>query len=75
MTEPVPAPRGRPGSRQRKVWDRIEAGTDPRYVQEQLGHASIQETIDTYGHVTPERHEIAIDRLDQLWPAGPPPLP
>ena len=53
----------------------LEAGTDPRYVQEQLGHASIQETIDTYGHVTPERHEIAIDRLDQLlWP-GPPPLP
>ena len=37
----------------------LESGTDLRYVQRQLGHASIQQTVDTYGHLAPERHEEA----------------
>jgi integrase len=33
-------------------------------VQQQLGHASISQTADTYGHVQPGRHESAVERLD-----------
>lgn len=43
----------------------LEDGTDLRYVQQQMGHATIAETADTYGHVQPERHEAAIDHLDR----------
>ncbi|PYO09697.1 MAG: hypothetical protein DMD75_14930, partial [Candidatus Rokuibacteriota bacterium] len=32
-------------------------------VQQQLGHASIGQTADTYGHVQPERHESAVEAL------------
>jgi integrase/recombinase XerC len=35
----------------------LEGGADIRWVQRQLGHASIGQTADTYGHVPPERHE------------------
>jgi len=38
---------------------------DIRWVQRQLGHASIGQTADTYGHVQPERHEAAVERLDR----------
>ena len=34
-------------------------------VQQQLGHASISQTADTYGHVQPERHEAAVEGLDR----------
>jgi hypothetical protein len=34
-------------------------------VQQQLGHASIGQTGDTYGHVQPDRHEAAAARLDR----------
>lgn len=44
----------------------LENGADPRYVQEQLGHATIGQTIDTYSHVTPSRHEHHVDALDAL---------
>ena len=33
--------------------------------QRQLGHASIGQTADTYGHVQPERHEAAVKGLDR----------
>src|SRR5207249_2777568 len=36
-----------------------------RWVQQQLGHASISQTADTYGHVQPERHEAAVEGLDR----------
>ena len=38
---------------------------DIRWVQRQLGHASIGQTADTYGHVQPERHEAAVEGLDR----------
>jgi len=39
--------------------------TDIRWVQQQLGHASIGQTADTYGHVQPARHESAVEGLDR----------
>ena len=43
----------------------LEGGADIRWVQRQLGHASIGQTADTYGHVQPERHESAVEGLDR----------
>jgi hypothetical protein len=34
------------------------------YVQRQLGHASIQLTVDTYGKWLPIGNKAAVDRLD-----------
>ena len=48
----------------------LEDGADLRWVQQQLGHASIGQTADTYGHVQPDRHEAAAARLDRHL-AGP----
>jgi integrase len=30
-----------------------------------LGHASVAQTADTYGHVQPDRHENAVADLDR----------
>ena len=43
----------------------LSDGADIRWVQRQLGHASIARTADTYGHVQPERHEAAAAGLDR----------
>lgn len=43
----------------------LSDGADLRWVQQQLGDASIAQTADTYGHVQPDRHEAAINALDQ----------
>jgi integrase len=42
-----------------------EDGANLRWVQRQMGHASIGQTADTYGHVQPERHETAVNGLDR----------
>ena len=42
----------------------IAAGAPLNYVKEQLGHASIQITVDTYGHLIPGVGERYVDRLD-----------
>jgi integrase len=34
------------------------------YVKEQMGHASIQITVDIYGHLAPGGNRSAVDRLD-----------
>jgi hypothetical protein len=39
-------------------------------VKEQLGHASIQITVDTYGHLIPGANRAAVDKLDDV-PAQP----
>src|SRR5262249_10626537 len=36
------------------------------YVKEQLGHASIQITVDTYGHLIPGANRAAVDKLDDV---------
>lgn len=43
----------------------LSDGADLRWVQQQLGHASIGQTADTYGHVQPDRHESAVVGLDR----------
>ncbi len=42
----------------------IAAGAPLNYVKEQMGHASIQVTVDTYGHLIPGVGERYVDRLD-----------
>jgi len=36
------------------------------YVRDQLGHSSIQDTVDVYGHLVPGSNRAAVDRLDTL---------
>ena len=38
-----------------------------KFIQSQLGHASIQTTIDRYGHVLPNTHHGVGQRLDRLF--------
>jgi len=42
----------------------LEEGADLRWVKDQLGHASVEETEGTYAHLVPERHEPRIALLD-----------
>ncbi len=42
----------------------LQQGESPAYVQRQLGHASIQLTVDTYGKWLPMGNKAAVDRLD-----------
>ena len=44
----------------------LETGADLRWVQEQMGHASVQQTADTYGHLLPDRHRAASGALDRF---------
>jgi hypothetical protein len=44
----------------------LEGGADLRWVKDQLGHASIEETEGTYGHLERERHERRMD-LDSMF--------
>jgi integrase len=44
----------------------LKAGTHPKIVQERLGHASIQVTLDTYSHVAPGLQQAAADRFDEI---------
>jgi integrase len=47
----------------------LEAGADLRWVKDQLGHASIEETERTYGHLERERHERRVN-LDSVLRIG-----
>jgi integrase len=42
----------------------IQQGESLAYVKEQMGHASIQITVDVYGHLVPGGNRSAVDRLD-----------
>ncbi|MCZ6800278.1 MAG: tyrosine-type recombinase/integrase, partial [Nitrospirae bacterium] len=42
----------------------IDLGTHSKYIQEQLGHSSIQVTMDIYGHLFPNRNKGWVNRLD-----------
>ena len=42
----------------------IQQGEGLAYVRDQLGHHSIQITVDTYGHLVPGGNRQAVDRLD-----------
>ncbi|MBQ4629995.1 MAG: tyrosine-type recombinase/integrase [Clostridia bacterium] len=44
----------------------IQAGVNPRVVQQRLGHADVNITINTYTHVLPEMDEEAAEKLDSI---------
>jgi integrase len=44
----------------------LKQGIHPKIVQERLGHASIQITLDTYSHVTPGLQQAAAESFDKL---------
>jgi len=44
----------------------IQSGASIVYVKEQMGHSSIQVTVDTYGHLIPGANVSFVDKLDQL---------
>jgi len=43
----------------------LSNGQSPVYVKEQLGHSSIQITVDIYGHLIPSSNREAVNQLDQ----------
>jgi len=47
----------------------IQSGASIVYVKEQMGHSSIQVTVDTYAHLIPSANVSFIDRLD-IVPEG-----
>lgn len=44
----------------------LQQGEPVTYIQRQLGHASIQLTVDTYGKWLPMGNKSAVDRLDAV---------
>ncbi len=42
----------------------LQNGESPVYVKDQMGHSSIQVTVDLYGHLIPGGNKQAVDRLD-----------
>ena len=44
----------------------IAAGHNPKYIQSQLGHASIIITMDLYGHLMPEVHKGAAEKSEDF---------
>jgi integrase len=49
----------------------IQNGESLAYVKDQLGHSSIQVTVDIYGHLIPGANRVAIDRLDDATGRNP----
>ena len=43
----------------------IANGESLAYVRDQMGHSSIQVTVDIYGHLVPGSNKQAVDRLDE----------
>lgn len=44
----------------------IHNGEEPTAIKNRLGHASITTTIDTYGHLYPNKQKSMSDKLDEL---------
>jgi integrase len=47
----------------------IAQGEGLPYIRDQLGHFSIQMTVDIYGHLVPGTNRAAVDKLDDA-PSG-----
>lgn len=59
------------GLRHSFVAAHIAAGTPIKVIQELARHASIQTTLDRYGHLTPESREDAVRRIGEaVWGDG-----
>ncbi|MCE5340145.1 MAG: site-specific integrase [Planctomycetaceae bacterium] len=46
----------------------LQQGESLHYVKEQMGHASIQTTVDVYGHIVPGSNRQAVNKLDEAVP-------
>jgi integrase len=44
----------------------INEGANLKFVSKQLGHSSIQITLDRYSHLIPERHDAAVEQFEAL---------
>ena len=44
----------------------IQAGVNPRVVQQRLGHSDVNITLNTYTHVLPEMDIDAAEKLDSI---------
>ena len=44
----------------------LKQGVHPKIVQEGLGHATIQMTLDAYSHITPRLQQAAAENFDRL---------
>lgn len=42
----------------------IDAGANPKVIQEFMGHSKIQTTFDVYGHLLPGSHDEVRERMD-----------
>ena len=45
----------------------IAANLDPKVIQARLGHATVAETMDTYGHLFPDASEQGRGALDAMF--------
>lgn len=45
----------------------LQAGVNPKVVQERLGHSQISLTLDTYSHVVPSLQEEAADKFERMF--------
>ena len=45
----------------------LKQGIHPKIVQERLGHANVQITLDTYSHVAPGLQQAAAQRFDEVF--------
>ena len=46
----------------------LQQGESLTYVKEQMGHSSINVTVDIYGHLVPGGNRQAVDKLDDTVP-------
>jgi integrase len=53
----------------------LQAGVNPKIVQERLGHSNISTTLDIYSHVTPTIQAEAVDRFSSWMSAKNPTQP
>ena len=44
----------------------IQNGASLAYIKDQMGHASIQTTVDVYGHLVPGANKHEVDKLDEI---------
>lgn len=44
----------------------LEAGVNPKTIQERLGHANINTTLNIYSHVTKEMEDDSVDKFEKL---------
>jgi integrase len=45
----------------------IAANLNPKVIQARLGHATITETMDTYGHLFPDAEDLGRGAIDGIF--------